>query len=302
MGEVNWSEHLFMEPHQVEKKEAEDGKIQIRLLDKGFLKNGLIGSFDFDLSYIYFMKDHILLHKWLAVSDPNSENYSEITGYIKVSISVAATGDEQIQITEDDDNAKEEDEILMPPQLNPKFYQMIIRFFQAQNIPPMDSKIFGIRGAKTDAYMVTKYKGRKLKTKVKLHEAGDESYNDWNEEIWMPAQIPIISGRAVFHLMDEDVDCDEMVGSVLFDIQDIVDGKVNAGGVVKGKMDPPPYWKNIYGSPMNLSGSSAKKQMNNNPDVASNWKGRILMQVQCYETEKPIAKVCRIEEDLVLEA
>ena len=74
------------------------------------------------------MKDHILLHKWLAVSDPNSENYSEITGYIKVSISVAATGDEQIQITEDDDNAKE-DEILMPPQLNPKFYQMKIRFF-----------------------------------------------------------------------------------------------------------------------------------------------------------------------------
>ena len=43
MGEVTWSEHLFIEPHQVEKKEAEDGKILIKLLDKGFLKNGLIG-------------------------------------------------------------------------------------------------------------------------------------------------------------------------------------------------------------------------------------------------------------------
>ena len=43
MAEVTWSEHLFMEPHQVEKKEAEDGKILIKLLDKGFMKNGLIG-------------------------------------------------------------------------------------------------------------------------------------------------------------------------------------------------------------------------------------------------------------------
>ena len=59
--------------------------------------------------------------------------------------------------------------------------------------------------------------------------------------------------------MDDDVDMDEMVGSVLFDVQDIVDGKVNAGGVVKGEMDPPPYWCNIYGSPMNLGNSNAKK-------------------------------------------
>ena len=59
--------------------------------------------------------------------------------------------------------------------------------------------------------------------------------------------------------MDEDVDCDEMVGSVLFDIQKIVDSKVNVDGIVRGELDPPPYWCNIYGSPMNLGGSNAKK-------------------------------------------
>ena len=51
----------------------------------------------------------------------------------------------------------------------------------------MDGKIFGVRAAKTDAYMVTKYKGRKLKTKIQTHEAGEDSFNDWNEEIWLPA-------------------------------------------------------------------------------------------------------------------
>jgi len=56
----------------------------------------VLGSFDFDLSYIYFMKDHIMLHKWLALSNPTSEDFAQITGYLKLSISVIAAGDEQI--------------------------------------------------------------------------------------------------------------------------------------------------------------------------------------------------------------
>ena len=129
MGEVVWMEHIFLEQSYVEKKEAEDGKILIKLLDKGFLKNGLIGQFEFDLSYIYFMKDHLLLHKWIALSNPNGDNYSEICGYIKLSISVAASGDEQVQITDDDENEDGDDEIIMPPSLNPTFYQMKFKFF-----------------------------------------------------------------------------------------------------------------------------------------------------------------------------
>lgn len=96
LGEVVWSEHLFLEPKNVEKVDAEEGKIVIKLLDKGFLKNSLIGVFDFDLSYIYNMKDHLLLHQWIALSNPNSEDYAKITGYLKISISVACTGDEQV--------------------------------------------------------------------------------------------------------------------------------------------------------------------------------------------------------------
>jgi hypothetical protein len=62
LGEVVWTEHLFLEPRNVEKQEAEDAKIVIKLNDKGFLKDTMIGQFEFDLSYIYFMKDHLLLH------------------------------------------------------------------------------------------------------------------------------------------------------------------------------------------------------------------------------------------------
>lgn len=117
MGEVVWSEHIFIEAKDVEKKEAEEGTIKITLQDKGFFKNSVIGSYEFDLSFIYLMDNHVMLHKWLAFSNPETENYSEITGYCKVSINVTCTGDESVQI--EDDDGPEDPEILMPPSLNP---------------------------------------------------------------------------------------------------------------------------------------------------------------------------------------
>ena len=42
-------------------------------------------------------------------------------------------------------------------------------------------------------------------------------------------------------VMDKDDLKDEVIGSLLFDIQDMVDGKY------KNKF----FWKNIYGSPLN---------------------------------------------------
>lgn len=81
--------------------------------------------------------------------------------------------------------------------------------------------------------------------------------------------------------MDADDVSDEVIGSLLFDMQDIVDNKFN------GKF----FWKNVYGSPLNQSNSQYKRDMNENPELASNWKGRILMQIECEETEKPVAKV-----------
>jgi hypothetical protein len=31
--------------------------------------------------------------------------------------------------------------------------------------------------------------------------------------------------------------------------------------------------------------------MDENPELASSWKGRVLMQIECFETEKPRALV-----------
>jgi len=81
----------------------------------------------------------------------------------------------------------------------------------------MDVGLGVLRKAKTDAYVLAQYKKKKLKTKVLPMEENGPPI-DWNQEFWLPAQIPIISKRMVLKLMDSDDVSDEVIGSLLFDL------------------------------------------------------------------------------------
>lgn len=48
-------------------------------MDKGYFKDALIGFYEFDLSYLYQMKDHVMMHKWIIMTNPESEEYGEVT-------------------------------------------------------------------------------------------------------------------------------------------------------------------------------------------------------------------------------
>lgn len=88
----------------------------------------------------------------------------------------------------------------------------------------------------------------------------------------MPAQVPIIGGRLVFKVYDEDALKDEIIGSINYDLKDIIPDANGKEGRLNNKFD----WKNIYGSPMDTSNKWADK-MDHNPEVATLWKGRILV-------------------------
>ena len=162
-GIANWNEHIFFEPKNCEKERLEKGKIEIKLMDKGFFKDALIGYYEFDLSWLYSREDHALMHKWIIMSNPESDEFGEVTGYLKISITIAGEGDEQVPIV--DDPNPDEDDVLQPPQIQPEFYQIKIRMFQAQKIVPLDLAIFGGKG-NIDAYVRLDHKGTKMKTKV----------------------------------------------------------------------------------------------------------------------------------------
>lgn len=54
-------------------------------------------------------------------------------------------------------------------------------------------------------------------------------------------------------------------------------------------------WKNVYGAPKDKDNKAAKN-MNENPELGSLWKGRILMQIFAVKTEKPVYKVQQMNE------
>ena len=92
----------------------------------------------------------------------------------------------------------------------------------------MDMAIGGglVQAAKTDAYVTTTFKNKNLKTKV-INQTEKGPAINWNQEFWIPAQIPIIQPRIVLKVMDEDKVKDEVVASLLFDLKDIVEGNQN---------------------------------------------------------------------------
>lgn len=52
-AEAVFNEHVFFEPKNVEVERLQKGKIEIKLMDKGFFKDALIGYYEFDLNTIY---------------------------------------------------------------------------------------------------------------------------------------------------------------------------------------------------------------------------------------------------------
>jgi len=174
----------------------------------------------------------------------------------------------------------------MPTSTKPKFYQIKFRFFKGEKLAKMDSTLLG--GGSIDAYVTCTYMGKKLKTKVVTQ--GKEERVFWNQEFLLPCQLPIMASKLKMKLWDEDKLSDEIVGSFSFNLKSMIK---DMNGLF--------FWKNIYGSPLNVSGDT-KKAMNENPDIASTWKGRLLMQVVAVETENPILKVTDIPEDDLREA
>lgn len=90
---ADWSEHVFYEKKNVEEEQLAMARVEIKLLDKGFFKDALIGYYEFDLTYIYQQENHSLMHKWIIMSNPEGEDFGEVTGYLKISMTITGDGD-----------------------------------------------------------------------------------------------------------------------------------------------------------------------------------------------------------------
>jgi hypothetical protein len=101
-----------------------------------------------------------------------------------------------------------------------------------------------------------------------------------------------MSSRVVLKIFDQDKTKDEIVGSILVNLKDYLDDSDLNGKIM---------WRNIYGSPLKFSGSNTD-MMNANPEISSNWKGRVLMQIVAESTDKPIVLQRPMQPEVVVKA
>ena len=62
--------------------------ISIKVMNKGIFRDELRGTYEFDMTTVYFKPKHAILHQWIALFNPEGEDFSEITGNLKISIAV----------------------------------------------------------------------------------------------------------------------------------------------------------------------------------------------------------------------
>ena len=280
---VSWDDHIYFEKEITSPVELERERLVIEVRDeKLFLKDSLIGVYEIDLTFIYYQENHCILNKWVVLSNPESEDFSTVRGYLRISASVLHEGDKPVDLTVPF-KLNEKEDLMIPPQIKLQTKQLHIQFFRAEALPMMDS------GGTVDAYCVARFGGVEGKTSWKTADKATMSV-DWSEEILLPVVIPSVGNKVSITVLDYDrlSKEDDMVGSFSFDWNKVSKGEFNRF-----------FWVNIYGGPENLNNDQSKL-MNSVTELASNWRGRALMKIFLEDNPRAILKTQKItkQEDL----
>jgi len=158
---ANFDSHIFIELFKQSVADLEGTKILIKVNTKGYFKNSLIGQIEMDLTYLYNLENHTNQHTWFAMINPNSEDFSSVAGYIKISGSVYGVDDSPVELKVDESN--DDSAAVIPASVKPKFTQLKLHIVRGEHLPRLDVKMIG-KGS-MDALVSTKYNGKVIKTK-----------------------------------------------------------------------------------------------------------------------------------------
>ena len=277
-----FNEHFYFDKTNLTVEMLDSEKILIEVYDNNHTnKKDYFGIYELDFGYVYGRPEHTLRNIWIGLSNAESEDMSQIRGYLKLSVSVLNESDERVELEPKD---SELGNCLIPIEIKMKYKQISFYFFRGEEFPDMDA-VFSEKktGRRCDGYIEMKYMGIMRKTKVV--EMKNEVIT-WNQIIDIPATYPCVSQKICMLVKDEDIGSgDDIVGSYEFNINDIYAGHYEQYQFI-----------NIYGSPLNKKGG-IYDQMNYNAEIGSRWNGRILMRCEIKDVDSPIARVRNIEDE-----
>lgn len=84
----------------------------------------------------------------------------------------------------------------------------------------------------------------------------------------------------LLEIFDYNTISDTQIGSLVLSIKKLV------AKLAENETTTMYMWENIYGAPPETDGDVADK-MNDNPEIASHWRGRMLLEISCEECDKP---------------
>ena len=282
-----FDEHFYFEKTDLSVEQLDSSKILIEVYDssKASKRKDYFGIYEFDLQYIYNMKNHSLKNNWIALSNPESENITKIRGYLKLSISVLNDNDPRVELITDNSSNK----CLIPSEIKIEYKQLSIYLIKAEELPDMDSIIKKKnKNKECDPFVQFEYFGQKISSKVSKN-INNVAY--WNQIINIPVQMPLVNQKIVCLVKDYDsIGNNDNIGSYEININDVI-GPVN-------KYEKYNYI-DIYGSSKNKKNKICDL-MNTNAEIGSSWNGRILLKILYKDSDTPIINKQDIKDQIEL--
>ncbi len=306
-----WDETFIIQQRNLDKEEVENAVIKINVEDADFgTRNDPIGQYFYDLSYVYQQKGHEVYRSWVALTNSKDPNDVGVTGYLKLSISVVGPGDKAVEHDIAAEMQKEQEAedggdlsslVQMPPAIKRETHIFEVRLHQAECLPMLDQKLFGgllgsIGTGGIDAFAKVLFgSGKEIRSKVKSVKSNKQTELNvaWNERIFIPVSIPTMNNKIQISVWDWDrLEPNERVANVFenFKVLQRVGGKIG------------PRWYNLYGAPLNYNpaakinfNTAAKDLMNNYPENATFYRGRILLSFKIYTEEKDVGKLLHVD-------
>ena len=260
-----YNEHLYFSQTNCTKQSLSLSTINLSVYDYNTsLHNAnYICIHEFDIEHIYTMNNHCLTNTYLAMTNPQNDDISNINGYIQLSISVLNDSlDNKVNFNELEMNNNNNNDcnVIIPPQIKGRVVYMNIIILKAEGLYDINSEC--------NCYIECVYNEKLKTTNVKQMV---NNVIEFNEVIHYTISIPCFNRNIMFYIKDKNTFTkDEVIGSFQININDVIlYNKYNQISVA-----------DVYGASGVNNNSTICNEMNTHADIASYWKGKVYFVIK----------------------
>lgn len=265
-----WGEHIFFQKNFQIRSEMENDNFSIEVLNhNSLLKNDVIGQTQGSTLQIYGEEKHAILNRWDILTNPK-KSFKKPMGFLKYSINFSKASDPRanLEIQSLDKQNEKKTDLIIPPNIQLKQKQITIKIFKGANIVAMDGN------NKADPYVKFYLSGLEIKSKT-IKETLNPVFN---QILKIPTIYPTITQNLKMSFKDQDgsFNDNDYIGSKYFKLLDIYKGLYRF-----------PTWNYLYGAHKKTVDKVIQKKMNVFPEIASQFKGALLMSISMEECDEP---------------